>query len=226
MLPAGIATAYIVTDQVTGQQNPATASNDYNTFAFVVQQLLQKMQTVTLVRVVAVSNAGGVDPVGTVDVQPLVNQMSGDRIPTPHGIIYNVPYFRLQGGTNAVILDPQVGDIGMCGFASRDISTVKATKDQANPGSFRQYDWADGLYFGGMLNGTPEQYVRFSDSSVEIVSPIGVRIQAPSIELDGPVTATDTITATGDVTGAGVSLETHVHGGVTPGGGNTGPPAA
>ena len=226
MLPAWFLAANLMTDQVTGQQNPATSSNDYNTFAFVVQQLLQKMQTVTLVRVVGVTNTGGVEAVGTVDVQPLVNQMSGDRIPTPHGIIYGVPYFRLQGGTNAVILDPQVDDIGMCAFASRDISAVKEAKGPANPGSFRQYDWADGLYFGGMLNGTPEQFVRFSDAGVEIVSPTGVRIQAPTIELDGAVTATDTIDATGDVTGAGISLSTHTHGGVTPGGGNTGPPTA
>jgi hypothetical protein len=149
--------------EVFGQQNPGTSASEYNALAFVVGQLLQKMQTVTLVRVVAVSNDGGVSPVGTVDVQPLVNQMSGDRKPTPHGTVYGVPYFRLQGGTDAVILDPKVGDIGMCAFASRDISAVKVAKAPANPGSFRMYDWADGLYFGGfrpVLSPAPGRWPR------------------------------------------------------------------
>lgn len=208
--------------EVFGQQFPSTTDNEYNTLAFVVRQLLQKMQTVTLVRVMAVTNSGGVTPVGTVDVRPLVNQMTGDRTAVEHATIFKIPYFRLQGGGNAVILDPQVGDIGMCAFASRDISAVKAAKDTANPGSFRQYDWADGLYFGGLLNGVPTQYIRFHAG--------GVDIKAPTITLDGDVHITgDTnsdgaITAAGDVTGEGTSLHTHIHSGVQPGGGNSGPP--
>lgn len=210
--------------EIRGQQNVSTTADEFNSLTFVVRQLLQKMQTVTLVRVVAVSNAGGVSPVGTVDVQPLVNQMSGNRTPTPHGTIYGVPYFRLQGGADAIILDPKVGDIGMCAFASRDISAVKRAKDVANPGSFRQYDWADALYFGGLLNGTPAQYVRFTEGGVIVVSPTAVTIQAPAITLDGDVHITGATTADGDVTAEGTSLHTHVHGGVASGGSDTGPP--
>jgi hypothetical protein len=177
-----------------------------------------------LVRVVAVSNDGGVSPVGTVDVQPLVNQMSGDRKPTPHGTVYGVPYFRLQGGTDAVILDPKVGDIGMCAFASRDISAVKVAKAPANPGSFRMYDWADGLYFGGLLNGAPTQYVRFYAGGVDVVSRGVVTIQAPTVAVEGDLTVSGTVVANGDVTGAGISLQTHLHSGVMAGGANSGPP--
>ncbi len=42
--------------------------------------------------------------------------------------------------------------------------------------------------------------------------------------LTGAVSAGSTITASGDVVGAGKSLSTHVHGGVTPGSGSTGTP--
>lgn len=199
-----------------GAQTPSSASGEYNTLVFVFGQLLAKLQTVTLVRVMAVSNDGGVSPVGTVDVQPLVNQMSGNRQPTPHGTIYGIPYFRLQGGGDAVILDPKVGDIGMCAFASRDISAVKSSKAPANPGSFRQFDWADGLYFGGLLNGTPTQYVRFHEG--------GVDIKAPTITLDGDVHITGDTVADGDVVAEGTSLHTHLHSGVTSGPDNTGPP--
>jgi hypothetical protein len=70
--------------------------------------------------------------------------MTGKREAVEHGVIYSIPYFRLQGGVNAIIIDPEPGDIGMCGFCSRDISVVKNTKKIANPGSYRKYAWADG----------------------------------------------------------------------------------
>lgn len=181
---------------VFGQQTQETSGSDFNAILFVFTQLMNKIQTMTLVRVVAVTNAGGVSSVGFVDVEPLINQMSGDRQATPHGTIYNIPYFRLQGGTDAIILDPKIGDIGACGFCSRDISVVKETKAQANPGSFRTFDWADGLYFGGMLNGTPVQYVRFSATGIEVVSPMQIKMTAPTIDLNGV-----TIDAAGNVDG-------------------------
>lgn len=207
-----------------GNQTLTTGADDYNALLFVIRQQLMKLQTVTLVRVVKVTNSGGVSPVGTVDVQPLVNQMSGNRQATPHGIIANVPYMRLQGGTDAVILDPKVGDIGMCGFASRDISAVKTAQGPANPGSFRTFDWADALYFGGFLNGAPTQYVRFEAGGIHVVSPTAITLQAPEITLDGHVHATGTVDADTDVTADGVSLHDHVHSGVKAGSDNSGPP--
>ncbi len=207
-----------------GQQQPTTGAAEYNTLVFVVNLLLQKLQTVTLVRVVAVSNNGGVSPVGTVDVHPLVNQMTGNRQSVDHGTIYGVPYFRLQGGTDAVILDPKVGDIGMAAFASRDISAVKTAKGPANPGSLRQFDWADALYFGGLLNGTPAQYVRFHSGGVTVLSPGTIRLEAPTTHVQGNLTVSGTVVADGNVTGDGVSLNSHVHSGVTGGPSNTGPP--
>ena len=168
---------------VFGQQDQASSATDYNALNFMILQALNKIQTVTLVKIAAVTNQGGVTPVGFVDVIPMVNQMSGDRQAVPHITIYNIPYFRLQGGKNAIIIDPEVGDIGICGFASRDISAVKSAKDFANPGSFRVFDWADGLYWGGVLNATPEQYVQFSTAGIVLHSPTKIRMEAPEIEI-------------------------------------------
>ncbi len=146
--------------------------------------MLNKLQTATLVRIMAVTNADTVPPVGFVDVLPLVNQVNSDNVATPHATIHNVPYLRLQGGANAIILDPKVGDIGICIFASRDISKVKNTKKQANPGSFRKYDWGDGMYIGGMLNGAPSQYVQFSAAGITLHSPAAIILEAPDIKLN------------------------------------------
>lgn len=168
----------------SGQQKPSSTWGEFNNMAFMVQQALGKMQTATLVRIEKCTNAGGLSPVGFVDVTPLVNQVDSAGNPTPHVTIYNVPYFRLQGSKNAIIMDPEKGDIGVCVFASRDISKVKSTKDQANPGSARQYSFSDGLYLGGMLNGTPTQYIQFQPGGtggIRIHSPTQVKIDAPDV---------------------------------------------
>lgn len=68
------------------------------------------------------------------------------------------------------------------------------------------------------------QVVHLKREGVLIESPHEVKLRAPSIVLDGPVTATSTVTAETEVTAAGIALTAHTHGGVEPGGGNTGQP--
>jgi hypothetical protein len=223
-----------------GMLQPSTLWGVHNNLAFIVQQALSKVQTATVVKVIACSNAGGVSPVGTVDVQILVNQISGQKVATPHVTMYGLPYLRIQGGANAVIIDPQPGDIGIAVFASRDITTVKSTKAQASPNTFRMHDFADGMYLGGLLNGTPTTYVQFGSGGVAIVSPDTITLTAPNIVLNGAVaqsggnvTMAEDLTVGGDVvadlTGStfdGIPFATHVHTGVTSGGANTGVPIA
>jgi hypothetical protein len=156
---------------------------EYAKLKFVIQQSLMRMQTSTLVKVVACTNDGDLSPVGFVDIIPLVNQTDSESVGTEHTTIFNVPYLRMQGGSNAIILDPEVGDIGIAVFASRDISKVKATKNNANPGSKRVYNYSDAMYIGGMLNGTPNQYVQFSSNGIIISSPEAVELIAPVIEI-------------------------------------------
>lgn len=224
------------------QYRPEHTQGGAGEIGAIVSGIVSRIQTVTLVRVVK-TKAGGLAPVGLADVQPLVAQISGDGTVTPHGIIYNIPYFRLQGGGNAVIIDPEPGDIGMCGFCSRDISGVKQNKAPSAPQSRRRFDYSDGLYFGGFLNGTPKQYIHFKDGGIRLFSPGDIEMEAANIRLnaqsgvistsqtfqaDTQITAQFTggggISSDGDVRAGGVSLLHHVHKGVQPGGGNTGEP--
>ncbi len=167
-----------------GMLQPASLWGVYNNLHFVIQQFLANVQTATIVKVVSCTNAGDDSPVGSVDVQILVNQISGQGIPMSHVTMYGLPYLRLQGGANAIILDPLPGDLGIAVFASRDITNVKSTKAQANPGSFRMHDFSDGMYLGGLLNGVPTQFVQFSSSGIGIVSPTGVTVQAPNVSAE------------------------------------------
>lgn len=186
----------------------------------MIREALDDVRTTTLVQVVSVTNDGGLEPVGLVDVQILVKRVDGAGQVMDAGIVYNVPYMRLQGGANAVILDPQVGDIGIALMADRDISSVKATKAAAAPGSNRKHDMADALYLGGVLNGVPQQYVRFAAGGIEVVSPTKVTVQAPDVALIGNVAASG-----GTLTHNGVNVgSTHVHPGVQSGLATTQPP--
>jgi hypothetical protein len=200
-----------------GLLTPTSNWGQYNQLAFIVQQLLGKAQTATVVKVLSCTNDGGLSPVGLVDLLPLVNQVDGNGSPTPHGQISNIPYFRIQGGTSAVIMDPQVGDLGIAIFASRDISQVKVNKTQSLPGSSRQFDWQDGMYLGGLLNGVPQQYVQFNSSGITINSPSLITLIAPTIALQGAVTMSEGLTVTDDVIANGISLDTHTHTSEAPG---------
>lgn len=167
-----------------GFEQPGTSASQFNALRFMVNAMLTRVRTATLVKVMAVTNSGGLSEVGFVDILPLVNQVDGSGKPTPHGTIFRCPYLRIQGGANAVIIDPEVGDIGIAVFADRDISSATANKGPANPGSRRRFSMADGLYLGGVLNGTPSQYVRFSSAGIEIHSPAQVKITAPDVLIE------------------------------------------
>jgi hypothetical protein len=206
-------------DTYAGTQSVFDGGTEYSRMAYVVRSILGRTATATLVIVKTVTNAGEVEPVGLIDVQPMVAQLDGKSQPTPHGIIHDVPYFRVQGGTNAVIMDPKVGDIGICVFASHDLSAVKENKAPSNPGSRRRFSMADALYIGGVLNGTPENYIRFtSDGEIELSPATKVKIIG-DLEVTGDISTED-----GDVIAGTVSLSDHVHSGVTTGGGDSGPP--
>ena len=105
---------------------------------------------------------------GYLSVRPMVFMIDGSNNNYERATITNVPFFRLQAGGNAVILNPKVGDIGLIAYCERDISMVKRSKQQAAPNSRRQFNINDAVYLGGMLNGAPTQYIQFLDSGMNI----------------------------------------------------------
>lgn len=163
------------TQQYYGQTDPTTGQGDWNAMRFAIQQQMLGLNTSMPVEVVAV-RAAGVAPVGFVNIRILVSQVTGDDRTVDHGEIPNVPYFRLQGGTNAVIIDPEPGDIGMASFCSRDISAVKNARQAAPPGSRRSYDFSDAMYVGGFLNKAPTQYIQFTEGGILVHSASSVMV--------------------------------------------------
>lgn len=202
----------------------ADYTSEVGRIQFLIRSALSGLRTAMPVKVLSVTNSGGVSPIGYVNVQPMVNAIDGNNQPWVHGTIYNVPYMRIQGGSNAVILDPMVGDIGIATVCDRDISTVKNTQNISSPGSNRKNDMSDMVYLMTIIGAAPTQYVQFSSSGINIISPNAVTIQAPEINSQGTWNHTGTIISSGDVTANGTSVHTHKHGGVTTGSGQTGIP--
>jgi len=211
-----------------GQQGLASDTSESNTLQFAIQQALNEVRTLIPVTIIAV-HGGGVGPAPTVDVQPVVNQIDGLGNKTDHGIIYGVPVSRSQGGGNAVINDPKVGDIGHMSVADRDISSLKSNKGvQSNPGSFRTHDMADGVYHGNLFNqGNPDQYFHFRDDGVTIQDKNGNSI----ITSPGSVKVIGNLHVTGEIIagfggGAPVNVQTHIRSGILPGCATTTSPVA
>ena len=230
-----------------GQQGFSTSASDYNAQDFQIRQQLMRINTAEPVKVQSVNTAAR-----TVDVLPLVNIVGGGGDAIVQSEIFDLPYLRIQGGKNAVIIDPQPGDVGLAVYAMRDVEAVKAAPGQpVNPASARSYDKGDGFYLGGFLNAEPERYLRITDEGVEIEGVASIQahgkevtitadtqitLDAPTVQVTGVLVQTGEkgsgqssfhggFTNTGGtVSSNGVTLETHTHSGVETGSGNTGSP--
>lgn len=164
-------------------------------FQNVVKSLIGNAHTSMLVQVLSVDSSNL-----SCSIKPLTMLIDAQNNAYERGVINNVPFFRLQGGINGIICDPQVGDIGLAVFCERDISMVKRNKVQSPPSSKRQYDLNDAVYIGGFLNNTPQQYIQFTDIGINIKTIGDVNINGMVIRKDGTIVTKD-----------GVILDTHIH---------------
>jgi hypothetical protein len=219
--------------QAYGSILPEDSATNYAQADAHIRYLLSRARTCIPVKVISCSNSGDLSPVGTVSVQPAVNMLDTAGNATPHAIINNVPYTRIQGGTNAVIIDPVAGDFGYCVICDRDIATFKTNKAISNPGSWRKFDFADAVYIGGILNVVPVQRVRFSSDGIDITDKNNTTVQMNSsgvniTDLSGNHIYMNSsgILINGILfpTGGSGDWATHTHSGVTTGSGDTGPP--
>jgi len=170
----------------TSNTTTADIATELGRHSYLINSMLAKVRTTMPCQIKKVANNGGLSPIGYVDILPLVQQVDGSGVAYDNGIIFNVPYIRIQGGANAVIIDPQVGDIGLAAFCDRDISRVKKTKAQAAPNSRRKHDMSDAVYLGAIIAAAPTQYIQFNDDGITVHSPAKVTVSAPEIDLIAP----------------------------------------
>ena len=190
------------------QTVPGAAQDKY-----IIESLISNIHTMIPVKILSVAvPADTLAPIGRCEVQPLVQQIDGSNNTYDLGKIINVPYLRVQGGSNAIVIDPQVGDVGLCGFCERDISIVKRTGTLSAPDNRRRYDINSAVYMFTMMSGTPTQYIHFKSSGIDIKTTGDLNINGLIIKSDGTL-----------ITKGGDTVDKHSHGGIQSGGSNTSP---
>jgi len=212
-----------------GQQQPSDSNSDFTTLQFIIKQAMALVDTIKPCTVTAVHAGAGSPPAaGTVDVQLLLNLLDGAGNSTAQGIVYGVPYFRLQGGPWAIICDPVAGDVGFIGCSDRDLSSLKSaaasgSAKQVNPGSQRRHNASDGIYLGGFLNKVPAATIWLKpDGTFQITDKPGNVLESSASGLtltpagSGGLLVNGYIHATGEVVrgfggGDSVTLGEHTH---------------
>lgn len=222
---------------ITPSYGPAQISAEALRTELLIRTLLMEARTAIPVKVVAVHPGTGSPPsIGTVDVQPLVQTVDGNGKLWSLETTHDAPFIRLQSGSSAVVIDPSVNDIGLAIVCDRDISSVIASGGELSaPGSAATHDISDLIYVASIISASAvSQYLLMNSSGITLLSPQIITIQGAQINLHGPVSQSNgdvtmstkltvpNVDATTDVTVPNGSVNGHVHGGVTTGGGSTG----
>lgn len=228
-------------------------NSDYNAVNQQIEARIQRLETMFLGRVDSCQSSG-VAGSKTVSATPLTQMVDGNGNAYASPSYPSLPHYRIQQGTAAIIMNPRPGDIGVFICSKRDISNISQGKQPGPPGSTRSFSPSDAVMMGSIHTEDPTYYIDFSDqdkilihapAGVTIESDTAVTVKAPQVTIDaaettikGHVTVegglnvaggsgaavVGSLTTTGDVTASGISLTSHTHSGVTPGGGNTGGP--
>lgn len=155
---------------------PSDRLDDFNGLLYVISKAISnKVNTIELVRVTAVNGS-------KVNVIPALDKinMDGDRIPSSE--IYSVNVFRYQAGENSVIINPEVGDIGLLLICKHDISNFEAGLVIDNG----EFNYGDGVYLGGVLgfNKQPTQFIEFESGGITVTTPADLTINAQSATIN------------------------------------------
>jgi hypothetical protein len=188
-------------------------------------------KTAYLCKVVAVSEVKKEGRImTTVDIEPLVTQLSTDSKPIPHDIIYNVVCKDFSAGDVAIIIKPKLDDVGIALICHDDISGVKrGLGSKSPPISLRHNSHSDSVYLGAVMKKEPKTYIIIEDDKVTVRSK-SVLFESESVKITGNLLVMGDIESKGTVKAAvdmviGIfRFLTHGHGGVMSGSSKTTPP--
>lgn len=166
-------------------------TSDAESLQYVFKKLLSGAFFIELVEVLEMR---GVAPNLVVDVMPLVTRTDPSGAIIDNSPIYNIPVFRLQRGSSAIIMNPVPGDIGMIAVCDRDNSLARENRKKSVPATKRTHSKSDALYLGGFLNSEPSQYIEFADNRLNIVAPFGINVTTPEMYVSGNIKSGGNIT--------------------------------
>ena len=176
-------------------------------------------------RVLNMLRPGVVASVNLTGTPPTVTVTFGDVTTGP------IPWLTQRAGPDSKWWAPEVGEqvLILAPMGNLNIAYALPAIFQAAfpaPSSSANQDvttWADGSSL--TYDRAAHQWtLNVVGGNITLAAGGTVTLSGASIVLTGPVTASSTITAAGDVKAGSISLESHVHGGVQSGGSNTSGP--
>lgn len=164
----------------------------------------------------------------TCDVQPAVNMaqtLDGKTQGIPMPVVRGVPLMVMGSAVAGffVCIPVSVGDDGLLIVCDRAIDNWQGGEGTAMPPlspSPRHHDMTDAVFYPGLQRASGS-IPSYPFASIQIRNREGtasLTVHAGGVHVVGNLTVEGTITD-----GAGVALNTHHHGGIQPGGGNSGP---
>lgn len=162
----------------TSNRRLNSGASEYNAISFMVENMIKGMvNTAIPVRVDSCTKPGPGGAAGYVSATPLVMQRGADGKSLQPVSLPQLPFYRVQAGTAAVVLDPQPGDVGLAVFSQQDASNIEAGKtDPVQAGSFRAFDMSDGFFVSCHYGKTPTVYVELEQDK-------GITLKTPSNEI-------------------------------------------
>lgn len=209
---------------------------DILNFAYTaIDEALANIHTVVVVQVESVGEK-------TINCRPVIARQVGDKaVPLP--TFQNVPPVFMRGAGTYTAHPIAAGDFALLLISERCFDSWYGGANDAPPSVFRMHDYSDGFALvgvspiGSAIDIPTDAVRRVGNSDVT-----GDYEHDGNYELTGNFTIngnltvngvggagvtmnnTSVVITNGNVTADGVSLKTHVHGGVQTGGGNTGTP--
>lgn len=183
----------------------------------------------------------------TASVQPgvagVVTKQDGSPGSVNLPVLTDVPVVFPRGGGCTLTFPVAVGDECLIVFACRAIDAWSQSGGVQPPSNARKHDLSDAFAIIGPMsqankisgisasttqlrsnNGSTFVELDPTGQIVNVTAPGGMTITTPTLHITGNVNCDKTVTATTDVLGGGKSLKSHIHTGVTSGGGTSGPP--
>ena len=186
-----------------------------------------------------------------VQVLPLVRLLTTDGRQVGRAQIASVPVMQFGGGGMVLSFNLKPGDLGWIKASDRDISLIMQSYQESAPNTLRKHSFEDAVFVPDVMHGltlagedADNAVLQTLDGSVRVaIWPDRVKITAGALYGEfGPANITLSNGAAGLVMtpsgttaqghwafpdGASINnieFNTHKHGGVTPGGGDTGGP--
>lgn len=212
--------------------DPASLESLQGAFGAIWKKLLQSVDGMLPATVLSYDRAKGVAA-----VQIAIAVLTTRNTLVPRLPLAAVRVLKLGGGGFFVDCALKKGDTGWILASDRDIGLFTQSFKESAPNSERLHSFSDGLFIPDVMTGYT---VDEADTGLTIQSLNGtvkivmtdekIKLAAPTVEIDSPessftgnVSISGTLETTGDATIQGKAFTPHTHGGVQPGGGETGP---